>query len=331
MRLPPQRSGQRDRADEPTGAGLGRLEGGPRNGPSLLLGRDRRAFRRVGAERRVRGARVAVDDLEVESLRQCVALVARRGHHLRGRDEDHSRGPSTISTLGHEATGAADVLDDHRHGDAHPHPGEAHGPRHRGVARRVRACAWIRKPPRRVGGHGSRLPGADRESTTSSPRETRRDRPPGSRDPLQGWRRSTNCRGVRTTTHHGNVVGNDGCYRSQGRSRSLPQPRGTSRRSDRAARSTMTVPPPLAGRIRRWSRTRSSTRPAGNANSGRRSTSSYSRRIAMSKTSCRCPASAASTILPGGPVAESKPETRTFVSRTICIPALNGGENDACG
>ena len=34
-----------------------------------------------------------------------------------------------------------------------------------------------------------------------------------------------------------------------------PQPRGTSRRSDRAARSTMTVPPPLAGRIRRWSRT----------------------------------------------------------------------------
>ena len=103
VRLPPQRSGQRDRADEPTGAGLGRLEGGPRNGPSLLLGRDRRAFRRVGAERRVRGARVAVDDLEVESLRQCVALVARRGHHLRGRDEDHSRGPSTISTLGHES------------------------------------------------------------------------------------------------------------------------------------------------------------------------------------------------------------------------------------
>ena len=34
---------------------------------------------------------------------------------------------------------------------------------------------------------------------------------------------------------------------------------------------------------------------------------------------------------PGGPAAESKPETRTFVSRTIWIPALNGAVNDVCG
>ena len=48
---------------------------------------------------------------------------------------------------------------------------------------------------------------------------------------------------------------------------------------------------------------------------------SYSSRIAMSRASSSSPASTASMIQPGGPDAGSRPDTRTFVSRTTFIHA----------
>ena len=48
----------------------------------------------------------------------------------------------------------------------------------------------------------------------------------------------------------------------------------------------------------------------------------------MSKTGSIRPESAASTIQPGGPVAESRPATRTLVSMTTFIRALGAADFD---